>query len=94
MDILPQPVKNFIDSIFNPPITFLEMVFDLLNRVALVAGKGINLNNYFGFFSYLPTPMQSVVHSLLASVMLLAILQLIKAVMRMYGQVKVWVKWW
>jgi hypothetical protein len=94
MNLLPQPVKNFIDSIFQPPIQFLDMIFDLLSRVSMVAGRGINLNNYFGFFAYLPAPMQSVVHSLLSAVMLLALLQLIKAIMRMYGQVKGWIKWW
>jgi hypothetical protein len=92
--LLPAPMKNFVDSIFGPPITFLDMIIDLLNRVSLVAGKGISLSNYFGFFSYLPGPLVAVVNSLLAAVMFLAILQLIKAVMRMYGQVKEWIKWW
>jgi hypothetical protein len=94
MDILPAPIKNMIDAIFNPPIAFLNMVYGFLNKIAMVAGTGINLNNYFGFFSYLPAPMVQVLNSIIASIMLLAILQLIKYIMRVYGQVKGWVQWW
>lgn len=94
MDILPAALKNFVDAIFNPPIAFLNMVIGFFTKIAMIAGTGINLNNYFGFFSYLPTPLQQVINSILASVMLLAILQLIKSIMQMYGQIKTWIKWW
>jgi hypothetical protein len=94
MDILPVAIKNFFDAIFSPPITFLNIVYEYLSHVSMIAGKGINLNNYFGFFSYLPASFQGVINSIIASIMLLAILQLIKAIMRMYGQIKGWVIWW
>lgn len=94
MDILPSPVKNFIDSIFKPPIAFLDKIIELLGQVSMVAGKGINLNNYFVFFSYLPDPFIDVVNSLLASAIFLMLLRLIKVVMRSYGAVKAWIKWW
>lgn len=94
MDVLPAAIKNLIDAIFNPPIAFLNMVYGFLDNIAMVAGKGINLNNYFGFFSYLPAPMIQVLNSIIASIMLLAILQLIKYIMRVYGQVKGWIQWW
>lgn len=93
-DLVPNAVRNFVDAIFGPPITFLQMVIDFLNRAALIAGKGINLNNYFGFISYLPASLQAVFNSIIASIVFLAILQLIKAIMRMYGQSKSWLKWW
>lgn len=91
---LPQPLRNFIDSIFSPPLSFLAMARDYLNQVSTVAGHGINLNNYFGFFSYLPSSMQAVINSLLASILLLAILQVVKVIIRMYYAVKDGAQWW
>lgn len=91
---LPQALKNFIDSIFSPPLSFLEMARDYLNQVSVVAGHGINLNNYFGFFSYLPSSMQAVINSLLASILILAILQIVKVIIRMYYAVKDGAQWW
>jgi hypothetical protein len=91
---LPGPIKNFIDSIFAPPLEFLTLAQSYLDRTSLIAGHGINLNNYFGFFGYLPSSLQAVVNSLLASVVLLAILQLVKAIMRMYYAFKDGAVWW
>ncbi|RAU91543.1 hypothetical protein [Paenibacillus sp. YN15] len=93
-DIIPGPVRNFMDSIFNPPLSFLSMGVEYLGHVSMIAGRGINLNHYFGFFAYLPSSMQSVVNSLLAAIMLLGVLQLIKAIARMYYNVKDGVQWW
>jgi hypothetical protein len=94
MSILPVGIKNFIDSIFSAPITFLTMIETYLNKVSMIAGTGINLNNYFGFLNYLPLPFILVVNSLVASILLLVILQIIMAIMKFYGQIKSWVKWW
>lgn len=93
-DLIPVRVKNFIDTIFQAPLSFLEMIQDMLNDVSLVVGRGINLNNYFGFFGYLPGPLQAVVQSALASVMLLAIIFLIKSLWNVYLNVKGSFKWW
>lgn len=87
-ELIPQPVRNFFDSIFNPPISFLQMGNDYLSHVSLIAGKGINLNNYLGFFSYLPGSMQAVVNSLLSAIIFLAVLQLVKSIIRMFFTVK------
>jgi hypothetical protein len=94
MNILPVAIKNFIDAIFSAPITFLTMIKTYLDKVSMIAGTGINLNNYFGFFNYLPTPFVQVINSLIAAILLLVILQLIMAIMKFYGQIKTWVKWW
>jgi hypothetical protein len=94
MNILPVAIRNFIDAIFSAPITFLTMVKDYLNKVSMIAGTGINLNNYFGFFNYLPAPFIPVINSLIAAILLLVILQVIMAILKMYGQIKSWVKWW
>lgn len=91
---LPPALRNFIDSIFSPPLEFLKLARSYLNQTSLVAGHGINLNNYLGFFGYLPPAMQAVVNSLFASITLLAILQLVKVIIRMYYAFKDGAKWW
>lgn len=91
---LPPALKNFIDSIFSPPLEFLKLARGYLNEASLVAGHGINLNNYLGFFGYLPAPLQMVVNSLFASITLLAILQLVKVIFRMYYAFKDGAQWW
>ncbi|WP_227877186.1 hypothetical protein [Paenibacillus macerans] len=70
------------------------MGYEYLGRVGTVAGRGINLNHYFGFFSYLPASMQAVVNSLIASILLLAVLQLVKSFVRLYFAVKDGAQWW
>ncbi|MEK4477814.1 hypothetical protein NSQ91_31885 [Paenibacillus sp. FSL R7-0048] len=91
---LPPALRNFIDSIFAPPLEFLRLAKTYLNQTSLVAGHGISLNKYLGFFDYLPPSMQNVMNSLLASIVLLAILQLVKAIIRMYFAFKDGAKWW
>lgn len=93
-DILPLPIRNMIDSIFNPAIAFLQLIKNLLNNAGTVVGKGINLNNYFSFFGYLPPEWQAVVKSALASVVLLAILFLVRSAWDMYLRVKSSSQWW
>jgi hypothetical protein len=94
LDILPGPVKNFIDAIFSPPVEFLSMVIGYLNQVSMIAGKGINLGQYLSFFNYLPSSLQVVVTAIVSSIIFLAILQIVKSIMRMYYAVKAAVKWW
>lgn len=93
-DILPAPVRNFVDSIFSPPLSFLQLMQTMLDQAGTVIGKGIDLNKFFSFFSYLPPEWQGVVTSALVSVTLLAILLLVKAAWDTYLRVKGSVKWW
>lgn len=91
---LPPPVRNFFDSIFAAPIAFLNLAYDKLSHAALIAGHGINLNNYFGFFSYLPASWIAVVNSIIAGIVLLAVLSLVKSAIRLYFAIKDGVQWW
>lgn len=91
---LPPGIRNFIDSIFDAPLQILNQANSYLGNVGTIAGHGINLNNYFGFFSYLPTSLQSVVNSLIAGILILAILQLVKSFLRLYYAVKDGAQWW
>lgn len=93
-DLLPQPIINFINAIFAPPKSFLTLMLDMLNRTSETVGHGINLNNYFGFFAYLPSEWQRVVQSALAAIVLLAILFLVRSAWDMYIKVKGSVQWW
>lgn len=87
-DLVPLPVRNFIDSVFGAPLSFLRLMGDMLQHASLIAGRGINLNNYFGFFAYLPQEWQAVVQSALAGVVLLAVIMLVKAAWNTYLNVK------
>ena len=92
--MIPDNIKNYIDAIFSPPLSFLNLMQEMLNNASLVAGKGIDLSNYFSFFAYLPSEWQGVVQSALASIVLLATLFLVRAAWDMYLRVKQSSKWW
>ncbi|MBE3553576.1 MAG: hypothetical protein IMW85_00890 [Thermicanus sp.] len=93
-DILPQPLKDFVDTIFNPPKAFLQQAVNYLNDISLIAGRGINLSNYLGFIAYLPPAWQSVINSFFSAVIFLAILWIIKVIMANYYSIKQAIKWW
>lgn len=93
-DLVPQSVRNFIDAIFSPPLSFLNLMKDMILNAGTVVGKGIDLNNYFGFFSYLPSEWRLVVNSALLSIGLIAVLLLVRAAWDMYLRVKGSLKWW
>lgn len=93
-DLIPIRFKNFIDAIFEPPRAFLQMIVDTLNDVSLVAGKGLNLNNYFSFFAYLPDSLQQVIQAAIASVIFLGLIYVAKASWNIYLNVKGSIKWW
>lgn len=93
-NIIPQPVRNFLDAVFSPVLSFLELLRDVLNDVSLVVGRGINLNNYFSFFNYLPPEWQTVIQSALASIALLASLFIVRSVWDMYLKAKNSIKYW
>lgn len=93
-DIVPMPVKNFIDTIFNAPLHWLNLMQQMLNNASVTAGRGINLNNYFGWFSYLPTEWRLCVQSVITSAVLIVTLVIVKAAWNMYLNVKTSAKWW
>lgn len=87
-------IISFIDKIFNPPISFLEMAIEKLQTVQLVTAQGINIGAYFSVFGDLPAAWQLVVSSILLSTVLLGSLLIFRSVMRLYYSVKEGVKWW
>lgn len=93
-DLVPVPVKNFIDAIFAPPLSFVGAMSDMLENAAIIAGRGLSLGNYFSFFGYLPASFQTVIQSALASVALLGVVWLVRSLWDAYMRVKGTVKWW
>jgi hypothetical protein len=93
-DIMPVGIKNLIDSIFAPLLQFLTLIVDMLDNAGTIVGAGINVNNYFSFFGYLPAEWQGVVKSAMASVVLLAILFLVRSFWDMYLKSKDSIQYW
>jgi hypothetical protein len=87
-------IHGFIDKIFKPPITFLDLGIEKLRNVQLVTAQGLDIGKYFAVFGDMPAAWQLVVSSILISTVLLGSLLIFRSVMRMYFTVKEGVKWW
>ncbi|SEO80247.1 hypothetical protein SAMN04488134_11352 [Amphibacillus marinus] len=89
-----ETIRQFIDSIFQPPISFLDLAIERLQSVRLVMAQGINLGQYFSVFGDLPSEWQMVITSALASTVLLGTLLTFRSTMRLYYAIKEGVHWW
>lgn len=89
-----EKIKAFLDSIFQPPISFLEMAIERLQAVQLVTAQGLNVGQYLSIFGDMPTAWQLVVSNILICSVLLGSLLMFRSVMRIYYGVKEGVKWW
>lgn len=87
-------IISFIDKIFQPPLSFLNLAIEKLRSVYVVTAQGLNVNQYLSIFGDLPREWQMVISSLLLSMVLLSSLLIVQALMRMYYQTKEGVKWW
>lgn len=87
-------IKRFVDSVFRPPIAFLDMAIERLSNINMVTAQGINFGKYISFFRDMPYSWQLVVSSLLLTTTLLGALILVKVMLRLYFTVKGGVKWW
>lgn len=88
------PIRNWVDNIFCPVITFLDLARSKLAAVSLMMGQGLNIGQYFKIFGDLPTSWQLVVSSLLLMVATLGGLLIFRSAMRIYYSIKEGVKWW
>lgn len=93
-DLVPQSVRNFLDSIFAAPEAFVRQMKAMLSNAGTVSSHGINLSNYFSFFAYLPAEWQMLIHQILSGITLLAILFLVRSLWDMYLRYKASGKWW
>ncbi|AXM89727.1 hypothetical protein B379_11560 [Anoxybacillus ayderensis G10] len=89
-----EQIRSFIDKIFSPPITFLDMAIDKLRAVGQITAQGLNVGKYLAIFGDMPTAWQLVISSALMSVVILGSLLIFRSVMRLYYSLKEGVKWW
>ncbi|OOE05022.1 hypothetical protein BO219_06450 [Anoxybacillus kestanbolensis] len=89
-----EQIRSFIDKIFNPPITFLDMGIEKLQAVGRLTAQGLNIGKYLSVFGDMPTAWQLVISSALMSVVILGSLLIFRSVMRLYYSLKEGVKWW
>lgn len=87
-------LKSIIDTILGPAITFLQFALDKLNSVSLVADRGLNLDYFLGPVSALGPNWITLVKSLIASMLLLAIVFMAKMAYNAYLNAKEGSKWW
>ena len=88
------PIRNWVDNIFCPVITFLDLARAKLAAASLMMGQGLNIGKYFKIFGDLPSTWQLVVSSLLLMVATLGALLIFRSAMRIYYSIKEGVKWW
>lgn len=88
------PIKNWVDDIFCPVITFLDLAKKKLADVRLVTAQGLNIGQYFKIFGDLPASWQLVITSLLLMITTLGGLLIFRSAMRIYYAIKEGVKWW
>lgn len=89
-----QTIKSFLDKIFQPPISFLDLAIEKIKGVQMVTAQGLNIGQYFSIFGDLPTAWQLVISSILISTVMLGTLLTFRSIMRIYYAVKEGVKWW
>lgn len=72
------PLRNFIDTIFDPIIRFLDWIQETLTRVGTVVAVGYDLNKWFGWIKLLGNGFVALLQSILASLIFLGFLYIIK----------------
>ncbi|GAA0471889.1 hypothetical protein [Alkalibacillus silvisoli] len=87
-------IRDFVDTIFEPPLTFLDLAINNLQNVSMITAQGIDLSNYTMVFRDMPSEWQMAVQSLLIAVVMIGTLLLFRLVFRTYFAVKDGVKWW
>lgn len=89
-----QKIKNFLDQIFAPPLSFLDLARERLVSASNITARGLDVRGYLSVFGDLPSSWQMVISSLLLSTVVLIALIIFRAVMRLYYAVKEGVHWW
>lgn len=86
--------KAIIDSFLGPVITILTSARDHLNEVALVAGRGLNLDYFLGPIMLLGSGWQMLIGSVVSSGFLLLVVLMARKGYSLYLALKDGVKWW
>lgn len=89
-----ETIRSWIDSIFNPPLTFLDLAIERLQSVNMVMAQGLNIGQYLSVFGDMPEAWQLVISSLLMSLVVIGSVFMFRSIMRLYYAKKDGVKWW
>lgn len=88
------PIRNWVDDIFCPVISFLDLAKAKLASVSLMIGQGLNIGQYFSIFGDLPTSWQMAISSLFLMITTLGAILIFRSAMRIYYGIKEGLKWW
>lgn len=87
-------MSNFVSNIFDPVVQFLDKCIQQLNQIGTVAARGVNLDNYFGFFRILGPEWPGVISTLITSFIFLVVLYVLQKNSRVLLWFKDLIKWW
>jgi hypothetical protein len=87
-------MTNLIDSLFEPVLTLLDNMQNRLSNIGTISAKGLDLDNYLGWFQVLGTSWIGVIGSLISGLFFIFILYSIKTNSRLYLWFKDLIKWW
>lgn len=86
--------KAVIDSFLGPVQSILINARDQLNHVALVAGRGLNLDYFLGPISMLGTGWTMLIGSVVSSAFLILVVLMARRGYNLYLALKDGVQWW
>ncbi|MDG5787780.1 hypothetical protein QA612_09735 [Evansella sp. AB-P1] len=87
-------IRDWIDSIFTPFHSFLDMAIERLQMVNVVTAQGLDIGQYLSIFGDMPSEWQLVIQSLLFSMVVIGSVFIFRSIMRLYYAKKEGVKWW
>lgn len=85
---------SWIDNIFSPFHSFMDMAIERLQMVGQVTAQGLDVSQYLSIFGDMPSEWQLVISSLMLSMVVLASILIFRSIMRLYYAKKEGVKWW
>lgn len=89
-----ETIRSWIDSIFSPFHSFLDIATERLRDISLVTAQGLDFGQYLSIFGDMPRVWQITIGSMLMATTLLGGLLIFRSVLRIYYAMKEGVKWW
>ena len=89
-----ETIIAWVDAIFNPVHSFLDLGIEQLRTAQQVTAQGIDFSQYTRVFGDMPPAWQMVLTSLFISTALIGGLFIFRSIMRVYYAKKDAVKWW
>jgi hypothetical protein len=87
-------VRDLIDSIFNPLLTWLTDVYNRISELSIPLARPLDLSNYFGFFNFLGPNWTSLINTILALSFIYLMTYVIVTNLHLIVKFKNLIKWW